>query len=375
RVLFVYRNAEWLGIEYLSAVLKQAGHQTDLVFDPGIGDIEFKFEFLDRLLPIEKRMVERAVRFAPDLIAVSCVTNLYPWAKRMMHLLKRATGRPIVIGGIHPTITPETVIQNPDVDYLIVGEGEEALLDLANSLERGDERTDIPNVWFKRGDEVINNEIRPYTEDLDKYPFPDKEIFRQYGCFTSRIYVMTARGCPYHCTYCFNDRQQELYEGKGTYVRRRSVQNVMDELKYFRARYPIKEVFFYDDIFTIQKAWLREFAERYPREVGLPYKCLVRPDCLDGEMVDILKRTNCIYVDMGVEAGSPEVRARLDRAMDDETILAAGRRLKQAGIKFCTLNILGSPGETAEEMMRTYDLNLKLEPEGVITTVMYPFPG
>lgn len=378
RILFVFRNNEWLGIEYLSSVLKQAGHITDLVYDPGMGDVEFKFKALEKVIErkVYNNMLNKAKRFSPDIIAFSCHTNLYPWVSNMAMLFKKVFNVPIIAGGMHPTFFPEIVISNPNIDIICRGEGEEAFLELVNNMEEDREDLYIRNLWFKRNGEIIRNEIRPLLGDLDSLPFPDKDLFYQYRCFSDRAYVMSGRGCPYDCTYCFNHAMKNLYKGKGPYLRRRSVQNVIQELKMLKEKYKIKEVFFYDDIFTLDLNWLRQFKARYKEEIKLPFKCMVRANCLSEEIAIILKEMGCIYVDMGVESGSDKVRNRImNRNLTENQILSAGNYLRQAGIKFNTLNIFGSPGELPCDMEETVSINRKLKPSGTFANVLYPFPG
>lgn len=376
KVLFFHRNAEWLGIEYLSSALKKAGHSTELIFDPGSGDIEYQFKMLERYFDLTDKMLEKAKAYQPDLIAFSSLTNLYPWVSRMAKLLKQSLNVPIIVGGLHPTILPDFVINNPDVDMICVGEGEEALVELANSIDRGKIDYSIKNIWFKKDGAVIKNPSRPLLQNLDSLSFPDKDLFRKYGCFSSRIYVMTGRGCPFNCTYCFNSFYKNQFSGSGSaYVRRRSVENVMQELEFFKGKYRLSEVFFYDDIFSINDAWIRDFCKEYKKRIHLPFKILVHPQTVNEETMRLLADSGCIYVDIGLESGSESLRkALLKRNMSNEEILKTGNILRKAGIKFCTLNIVGFPGETKGQMWETYKLNEQLRPDGAIVSIFYPFP-
>ncbi|MDD4910426.1 MAG: radical SAM protein [Candidatus Omnitrophica bacterium] len=376
KVLFFHRNAEWLGIEYLSSVLKNAGHQTELLFDPGSGDIEYRFKVLDRFFDVGEKMVRRAEEYSPDLIAFSCLTNLYPWVSKMAGLIKQRMDVPIIVGGIHPTILPAYVIKNPNIDMICVGEGEEAMLELVNGMQKGDVDYSTRNIWFKRDGEVVRNPSRPLIQDLDSLPFPDKDGFRKYGCFSDRLYVMSGRGCPHQCTYCFNSHYRKLFNISGKpYVRRRSVENVISELRFFKDRYKIKEVFFYDDIFTINEDWVRRFCEIYKRDIRLPFKIMVHPQAVKKDTMRQLAEAGCIYTDIGIESGNEELRRKLlKRNMSNEDIVNTSRTLKEVGIRFCTLNIVGFPTETREQMWQTYDLNRRIKPDGTIMTIFYPFP-
>ncbi|OHA14716.1 MAG: hypothetical protein A2909_00090 [Candidatus Tagabacteria bacterium RIFCSPLOWO2_01_FULL_39_11] len=376
KVLFFHRNAEWLGIEYLSSALKKAGHETELIFDPGAGDVEYKFKILDNLFDLTEKMVKKAREYNPDLIAFSCLTNLYPWVSKMAERLKRDMQVPIIVGGLHPTILPDFVIQNPHIDIICVGEGEEPLTELLNSMREGEMDYTIKNLWFKKDGQIIKNSPRTLIQGLDALPFPDKDLFKKYGCFSGRLYVMTGRGCPNQCTYCFNSYYRKLLcSNNARYVRRRSVENVIKELIFFKSKYKLKEIFFYDDIFTINDVWVREFCLAYKKNIRLPFKILVHPQTVKKEIMSLLKDAGCIYVDIGVESGSEEIRYKLlKRNMSNQDIINTAKILKEVGIKFCTLNIVGFPGETREQMWETYKLNQALKPDGAIVSIFYPFP-
>lgn len=376
KILFVYKNVEWLGIEYLSSVLKKHGHTTDLLFDSGCGDIEFKMGFLEKYFAIENMMLEKARNFDPDLIAFSCLTNIHAWVDRMATLLKKKLNKPIIVGGIHPTMVPEYTLSNENIDMVCLGEGEDALLELVQSLERDNPNYNIQNIWFKNNGKIIKNPMRPLIEDLDVLPLPDKDLFYKYGCFKDRLYVMTARGCPYKCTYCFNHTYNEMYRDVSkSYVRNRSIENVIDELLVFKKKYPVKEIFFYDDIFTLNQRWVSEFSEEYKKSINLPFKCLIRPGTVTLELLKTMKDAGCLYVDIGLESGDEHVRKNiLKRRIDDSQIIETCDFLKKVGIKFTTLNIVGMPGENSEQMLRTLELNQKIRPTTAIFTTFYPFP-
>ena len=314
RVLFLYRNAEWLGVEYLSSVLKAAGHETDLLFDPGAGDIEYKLPFMERLFPVKQEMVKRIIQFRPDLVAFSCVTNMWAWTKSLAEQIKNSLDVPIIVGGIHPTLMPDAVLADEHIDMICIGEGEEALLELVNSMESGRIDTYIRNIWFKEGESIKRNPVRPLMQNLDELPYPDKELFYKYGCFHNRLYTMTSRGCPFNCTYCYNHAYRKtVHHGEGPYVRRRSIESVIGELMLFKQKYPIKEVYFYDDIFTLNRKWLDAFCYDYKREIGLPFKCLIRPGTISSEMAFKLKDAGLKYSDVGLESGNEGLRRKLLR--------------------------------------------------------------
>ena len=234
KILFYYKEAEQIGIEYLSAVLKKAGHETDLIFDCGSSN---KFGMVKSNIFAKtqniKSMVEKAKKFNPNLIAFSSETDIYPDVKRMGYILKKEFQNVlIVIGGRQATNLPDYVIKEKCFDILCRGEGEEAILELVDKLEKGKDITKIKNLWIKKNGKVYKNELRPLLQDLDKLPFPDRDLFYKYGVFRSQLMIMGSRGCPHACSYCNNSYYMQLYKGKGKYIRRRGVKNIINEIKY-----------------------------------------------------------------------------------------------------------------------------------------------
>ena len=377
KILFFFRNAEWLGIEYLSSMLISKGHHTDLIFDPGAGDVEMSLKILDTKDRFGQNVIRKLKEFEPDLICFSALTNLYPWVRKYASFVKQILPKtPILVGGLHPTMFPEVVLKDNNIDMVCIGEGEDAIVELVESLKNGNKAHSVNNIWYKRDGEIISNPLRELRQDLDGLPFPDKDLFYKYGCFSDRIYVMTGRGCPYQCTYCFNHTYKDLYSDKGKYIRKRSVDNCIEELHYFTKRYNVREVFFYDDTFTLNKAWVQQFCERYRSEIGLPFAANIRANTVSRSMMEVMKESGCVYVVMGVESGNEFVRNKLlKRGMSNETLISAAETIHSIGLKLCTLNIVGTPTETVDQMWETVSFNRRLRPNGgSMTSVFYPFP-
>jgi radical SAM superfamily enzyme YgiQ (UPF0313 family) len=374
RILFYYRGAESFGIEYLSAVLKSAGHETGLLFDPGFDDtFYFKtriFDFLD----VPSRLLNQAKRFSPDIIAFSSVTNLYPYVKNMARLLKKELNIPIIIGGIHATALPELVIKEDCFDIVCVGEGEFAMLELAKRMQQGRDYSDIGNLWVKRGGDVVRNKERPLIADLNSLPFPDKDLFYGHGAFWKSVQVSTSRGCPYHCTFCVNNFYLKRYGNK--FFRRRTVDNVIEELKFYKAKYKPQIVDFQDDCFTTSASWLEEFKEKYTREIGIKFLVNIHPSLISKKIVRVLKDSGCCGACMGIESASaPFRRNMLKRNETDVQIIEAARLLRDEGIELSTEFIFGLPQDTAEQAWQSVVLNDEIRPNSTSTFVFYPFPG
>jgi radical SAM superfamily enzyme YgiQ (UPF0313 family) len=344
RITFACLGAENLGVEYLSSVLRKEGHSTCLVFDPALFNDKYWLDIpsLARLFDRRKRVVDEIIESRPDLLAFSVVTDTYRWALSVAADVRMKANIPVVFGGIHPTSVPELVIREPAVDYVIVGEGEGAILDLAGG------KRDVPNVWRKEGEKVIRHEVRPLAADLDSIPFPDKDLFAPY--FSQKSYtLMTARDCPFDCTYCCNSVLHRLY---GHPRRKRSIDNVLQELAWGRKRFLFNAVNFMDDNFTLDRKWLRDFLPNFTREFGVPFRCLTHPTIIDYDTAVLLKKHGCEAIDIGVQSLNPRIRQDLlNRHMSNERIAESLDAIRRAGLKTHVDHMVGFPGETEEDLV------------------------
>ncbi|MDD5090653.1 MAG: cobalamin-dependent protein, partial [Candidatus Wallbacteria bacterium] len=167
KVTFVYGGFENLGVEYLSAVLKRAGHSTALVYSPKLfNDTMLEADFLASAFARTGSIVHRILATKPDLLAFSVVTDDFVWAREIAQRVKKKRPElPVIFGGIHPTSVPELVMECPEVDYACVGEGEEAIVELADALEHGSDPSGIQNIWGRKDCQVFSNPVRPLIQD------------------------------------------------------------------------------------------------------------------------------------------------------------------------------------------------------------------
>jgi len=354
KIAFIYPVYESLGIEYLSAYLKSQGHDTCLFIDPLLfRSYILDNKSLDRVINFKEILIDEVVKSNPDVICFSVVSDYYQWACSTAQRLKKKTKAKIILGGPHPTSVPEKVILNDFVDFVIVGEGEEALLELITNLENNKDCTRIRNVYTRYKGSIITNEIRPLISSLDTLPFPDKDLyFNYYRGFINEIYVIIGtRGCPNSCSYCYNNYLRKLYNGKN-YLRWRSVNNVINELVTTKRKYSYKRIQFFDDLFTFDKEWLRDFCARYKKEVAMPFFCNVHPDTIDQETVILLEDAGCRTVDLGVQTISEELRRDvLGRVGSNKSIVNAINSISKSRIFLYVNLILGLPNQDNEELL------------------------
>jgi anaerobic magnesium-protoporphyrin IX monomethyl ester cyclase len=361
RVLFVEKQIDYepLGLLYLSSVLRQSGHEVRLS------------------IATEKDPVAVAQEWQPDVVGYSVYTGSQAYYRDLNLRIKDAVDVVSVFGGPHPTYFPEFV-EEPGVDAICIGEAEGAILDLVEAVEAGSPLTGIENWWFKRNGRVEHNPIRPAEDNLDTLEFPDRELLFEVDEFTRQSgikHFITSRGCPYDCTYCFNHALAEIYRGKGKRLRQMSVDKVIQEVKWVQERYPMQFVVFLDDLFIVYRDWLQELAERFPREVGLPFFCNVRANLVTPVKIALLKQAGCASVGMGLETGNPKVRNEiLKRNLSDEQILEASRLIHEAGIQLLTTNMVGLPGGSLENDFETLALNHACGPAYANAFLYQPYP-
>jgi len=234
KIVFVAIATENIAIEFLSSFLKERGHVVEMVFDPRLFATEaFNLKRVAGIFDISKEIVKQINEKKPDLIGFLVFTFNYQRSLELARAIKKSGQKaPIIFGGVHPTSVPELVIKEKSVDMVCVGEGEYALDELLQALEKGQKINNIKNIWFKRDKRVIKNPCRKLIEDLDSLPFPDKNMFYNvYPGFIKDDYsALSSRGCPFSCTYCGNNVLHKVYRGLGKPVRRRNPKNMVDEL-------------------------------------------------------------------------------------------------------------------------------------------------
>jgi len=360
KILFVVKTVDFidpLGMMGLSAQAKQLGHQTDLAV-------------IDR-----EDVLAKIGRWKPQVVAYSASTGEHKYYLQLNEAIKKRFPEIVTtMGGPHPTFYPE-VARDSSLDVVCVGEGDEAFPELLGAVEQGKPFEGIPNLATKN---LPKPEIRHLFEDLDSLPFPDRELYyrgTEMAGFPLKSF-MTSRGCPYPCTYCFNHAFRQMYKGKGHVIRRHSVDWVISEIKEVKKRYALECVKFYDDIFVYHiDPWMEEFAERYRREINLPFHCLTRADLVTEDIVKFLKGAGCHSVSMSIESGNDKIRNDvLKRKMTQEQILSAFHLFHKHGIPTFSNNILGLPGAGIAEDVETLDLNIKCKVSFAEFPIFHPYP-
>jgi radical SAM superfamily enzyme YgiQ (UPF0313 family) len=338
---------------YLSSSMKQEGHQVSLVTTAE---------------DLEKRISE----FQPDFVGYSIITGDQKFYDEINQKLKQKFNFFSVAGGSHPTFFPE-FLEESSFDAICRGEGEETI----RKFMQNPASNNIPNFWFKTQNGIIKNELQDFIGNLDDISFPDREIVFAYPEIRDGPikHFIASRGCPYKCSYCFNESYSKLYKGKGKRVRFRSVENLIKEIESVVSSSPTRFVYFQDDTFTLNRAWLDEFAQAYSSKIKLPFHCHVRPNMIDEEKILALKRAGCYSVHIATETADDFLRNKiLNRNMTREQILSASDLLKKHNIKFMLQNIIGLPEGSLQKDFETLELNIQYKPDYSWVSIFQPYP-
>lgn len=352
RVLFVTDDyiIDPLGIAWLSAYLKEAGHDTAIC----------------KLRRGEKPVLESE----SEMVCYSVTTGKHNYY-RDVNLELKASGVDFVsvFGGPHVTFFPD--FANEDgVDIAVRGEGFEAIVDIANALETGDDVHSIPNV-------VGEKRITAVRASMDKNTMlpPDRELI--YSDVKNRENpiknVIASFYCPFSCQYCYNPAYKEMYGITRSEIR--PVEAVAEEIEHLRY-YPLELIFFNDDIFPLYKSdWLDGFCEYYSK-VRVPFHIQLRVEYIKDEAIRRLKEVGLHGVTFAIESGNTELRnGTLNRAFTNGHVKHAAELLHKHGVRLRTENMIGFPGETWQTAMETLDLNVKCKPEIAWASLYQPYPG
>ena len=408
RVLFLYPNCEGYGgvpngIALLSGCLRAAG------FDTQCFDTTFlKSKPLDHLERQKYGGVEKSnaamvwgewtpelaeqipdllaqtiTEYQPDLLAVSFVEMDYLYGISLLETVKERFAVPVVAGGIFPTLCPEAVISNASIDMICIGEGEEALVELAESIVEKRDCRYIRNLWVKADGQMVQNPLRP-LKDLDTLPFQDWSIFDERhlykpymgGFYRTGFFEMT-RGCHFNCTYCCNAYLKGLYKGLGKYVRHRNIDLTLDEIAYFKENYRMELVFFIDDDFlAIPQERFNYFCQQYHRRIGLPFFIQTRCETIREDYIRKLKEINVSTIALGVEHGDEAYRKRyMLRHMNNKQLQRAFDIIHKYDIRTTANVIMAVPYEDEKIFQNTIKLLKRLRPKSVSISFCQPFHG
>jgi len=361
------------GLSYISAVLKKHGHDTKLtLLSQALG--EQNRERLDQIIN----------EFKPKLICLNAISTQYPFvASQAAYIKNTYPGIFLIVGGPHVSLNPSKILDDA-FDALCISEGEYATLELVEQLEKGQQPTGIANLWFKRNGEIEINQSRPFIDNLDDVPFPDREMWSAWidEGTVSRHSILLGRGCPFNCTYCSNPAFRKLAEGR--YVRFRSPANIMAEIKEIAGGLSAKkEIYLEVETFGADPSWacdlfagLKKLNEELAEPLAYGANIRFTPGVDFNELFAACQAANFRFIQIGLESGSDRVRREImKRYYANEDIIKTVKLARRYGLQVALYNMVGLPSETPEEFQETIDVNRECQPDWHITSIFYPYPG
>ena len=355
-----------LGILYISAWLEKHGWSNE-IFDS-------TFSSFDELTNTLLKNKPRIVAIYTNLMTKLNVLRIISFIKAT----KELSDTKIVLGGPEVRNHANNFLLH-GAHYIILGEGEESMLELTNWIMKGE--GDINNIsgliYKDANDTITKNSEREKIKDLDRLPIPNRSKVNLQLYFdawkerhgTSSVSINTMRGCPYSCKWC----SRAVY---GQSYRRRSAAHVADEIEWIQNNYSVDSIWFVDDVFTISHKWLNEFVQEIKkRGLTIRYECITRADRMNEEVIRLLKDSGCFRVWIGAESGSQNVIDLMDRRVEVRQVRSMIRLAKKWGMEAGTFIMVGYPGETKEDIFETARHLKSSDPDHFTITVAYPIKG
>lgn len=358
-----------LGIAYLASYLKQK--------NIGVSVIDTTFH------PSFEYVSEQLKKIKPDIVGIYMGSLMYNDALRVAKIAKE-NGANVIVGGPHPTILPDTVINSKYVDAICIGEGEITLEEYTLKFYEGKGLDGVKGIWFKKDGKVVKNAPRELFKDLDELPFLSLDLFDMenyiknwvqldsYNPHLRGVSLIMSRGCPFNCTYC----QPTLKKIFGLKVRTRSAKKIVDELKVLKKKYNLDSFYFQDDTLTVFKDWIKEFCELMIKEkVNMKWACNTRADTTDREMLKLMKRAGLVKVKVGIEAASDRVRNEIyKKGVTLNQIDNFIDEAKKEGLQITGFFMLGAPSETEEEIKKTINFAVHSKLDEANFSITTPLP-
>jgi len=356
-----------LGIAWIASVLERSGHKVKIIDSPTM-----KLGLKDFILMVKN--------WSPDVVGLSIITPTAYRAYRTVKILKKYfSDIPIIAGGPHPTFKYDEAL-NEGFDVVVCGEGELTTLELVNSIELhgfpNEELKNIKGIAFKDSDgRIIKTPLREPILDLSKLPWPAHHLLCMdaYAIFGEKVriaHVIASRGCPYGCIFC----STSYFWGRR--VRFRPAKDVADEIEFLINKYNVRKIAFMDDELTASRVFIKELInELRTRRLDIEFSCGSRVDHVDKELLKDLKSVGLRAIYFGVESYSQETLNKIGKKLRIDDVVKTFKVVKEVGIFHVGTFILGFPWETIEDMERTIDFAIKLNPSYAQFTIATPYPG
>ncbi len=390
-------NAE--GLRILSAILRRRGHQPYIAFlqrngfpysdtkkylEAGREVEEYDWTGIDaegklfrycrgpELTSEEQSLFLSLIdKIGPDAIGFTVTQPFVRTIARLSRLIRDRFAIPIIWGGPAPTSAPRSCLEW--CDFVCVGEGDKAIVDIAARIDNGQDLREVNNIAYFQGGEFVQNPLSPLVDNLDELPFKDilsenkfliedDRLTADFGMvsYSRRYHAATARGCPFSCSYCSENSIKNLYP-RQHYLRRRSPSHVIEELAEAKKTVNYRIVQFEDEVFTLNVEWLEEFVDMYIERIGVPFECYIYPSNNIEKQLTLLKRAGLLCTCLSLQSGSDRInREVFKRHFDQKLFLETAHILRRLGISYYVDVITYNPFETRDDLRATLAVLLRL---------------
>jgi anaerobic magnesium-protoporphyrin IX monomethyl ester cyclase len=368
-------NAPWylgkklppLGLAYVAAALEKAG---------------FQVEMLDNYLlkkPTDevKQLVQR---LNPEIVGITCGSATYHRCVETAKAVKETLPScKVVVGGWHPSYLPDSMLQHPEIDYVVMGEGERAMVELATHITR--EKSEkalaaIAGIAYRHNGNIVKNGPK-FISNMDEIPFPARHLLPMH-LYDRTIEFLNAkpadvmsiaRGCPFSCAFC---ETKKLW---GNTCRTFSPSRIIDEVNYIIDKFNTKGIYFINDNFTIKKKETAELCDLIEKnKLDIEWMCDTRADLVSQDLLGKMKEAGCKTIWFGVESGSPRILEKINKGITREQTIQAFKLCRETGIHIACSFILGVPGETVKDMEATLKFAKKLDPDWCQFNIFIAYP-
>ncbi len=376
-----------LGLAYLAAVAEQSGHSVKIL-DTIVEGFNFRIDqgrFIRIGLPEEA--IKREIRnFQPDVVGITCpFTLMDEEMRRVASIVKKVTSDTlVVVGGAHPSSMPQYVIQDGNIDFVVIGEGERIFSELIQTIDQGEECTKIKGLLFKSDGKIIETGRRAFIEDLDSLPYPARHLLsiekyiqlgQAHGSQKRKRYtpMVTSRGCPGRCVFC------SIHTVWGHKWRARSPENVVREIEVLISKFKIREIHFEDDNLTLSRQRMMRICDLII-ERGLDITWTtpngVAVNTLDSDLLAKIKKSGCYQLSFGIESGDPAVLKNIiHKPLSLEKVKTVVKCSKKLGIWTHGFFVIGFPGESLESIQRTVNFAKQTDLDSANFFIAAPYPG
>jgi len=351
-----------LGLGYIAAVLRRGGHDVVLL-DPEAERMPLHL--------LEKRLKSED----PDIIGIACSTPNFSLSKKIAAMAKKATDAKVSLGGIHASALKGRILEDcRDFDYVVYGEGEYSMLELAD----GRELSRIKGLIFRRGGKIVENPPRRVIEDIDSLPYPARDLVNMEN-YSPSVYVdigkrsatmITSRGCPSMCTFCASHLTQ------GRMFRPHSPEYVIGEMKHLIDTYGIEHLVIQDDTFTMDNERAKKICRMMvENKLNVSWYCFSRVNTMSRSLIAAMKKAGCYSIGYGVESASEDILRNIKKGITPDQVRRAFYLSKEFNIRILAFFMFGNPGETRDTIMKTIEFAKELNPELAFFNLLVPYPG